>query len=270
MRLRTIGLLAGLAVATPATAKLHSHHRDSTTLPVPGTDVLWYSDWSTGEITDGGKWEDNHPELANPLLTVIDDADFASGTALMHRYDGEQYQLIGAQGQWPAPAVGESICYAFVAKNDLPNGSGIYSEHGSQTNIGDISYYWQFYSPKQGMYDIGFGHRQLPDESFTALGALPAGTPVRFWWKVTRTGHTTANLDLLVSTRAGGRLVTPSDLKGDYGEGGYSLDGRLEDVDLGTVIDGFRSWHFGVAGIGGSRAASSGLKIGEFSVSNCD
>ena len=112
MRLRTIGLLAGLAVATPATSRLHSHHRDSTTLPVPVT-------------------------------------------------------------------------------------------------------------------------------------------PVRFW-------------------RAGGRLVTPSDLKGDYGEGGYSLDGRLEDVDLGTVIDGFRSWHFGVAGIGGSRAATSGLKIGEFSVSNCD
>ena len=159
-------------------------------------------------------------------------------------FAGQDAQLVGATGLWPAPAANQTIAFRFLAYNALSTGSGVANEHGMQTNI-NYQHFWQFFSPDAGGTGLlGFGGGGSGGNNFATV---PAGVPMRFEWLLTRSATgLSALVEIRVTNEATGQVFTNADFRSQWGEGPSVLVGRV--LTFSTEMDGFRSYLFGASG----------------------
>ncbi len=217
--------------------------------PPGGATVLWATSWAAGNRTDGGRL---NQDLAwsSTILSVVPKSTVAGLPAswpanlLRITYAGRDAQLVAATGLWAAPVAGAKLCFRFLAYNALPNGSGVSSEHGMQSNIGDLHHFWQFFSPESnGSGWLGYGGSGTSGSDFASV---PARRPMRVEECYTRTTGTRARVELRVTDESTGQVFTNVDFLSNWGGGSAQLVGR--EMTFSNEMDGFRSYYFGASG----------------------
>lgn len=152
-------------------------------------------DTATGKTSDALTDGQALTEVGFPadLLLEVVDKDAAHPAhwpdhGLAISFDGSAASMVAAANAWPAPEVGQSIYYRFLLFNALPAGGGVAFEHGMQSNIGDISYTFQLFSPDPGSdtFSMGWASHGLPGDDAYMVTDLPAATPLRVEWALHR------------------------------------------------------------------------------------
>jgi hypothetical protein len=205
--------------------------------PPPGGGLAWFDDFRTSLTSKGLTWWLSSPAQVNRVTTSS-----ATGTwpsQLTHVAENVFAATHGAgyhaQSLWPAPAVGQYLYVRMLLNNALPNGANIGTDHGFQTNVGLIYWFWRVWGGNATTFTLEFSTWEDINVNMLQLN-VPKNTVLRLEWRAERTTTSTATLAARVYNNQTGALL-----------------GQITGlVQPGASATTFREFIFGMSGQGGA------------------
>jgi hypothetical protein len=185
-------------------------------LPPPtsgGGSTLFSSDWRSGDLLDGGKW---NRWGGQSILAVVPASGLgfpASMSNVMRVAMGTgSFDWIQANAKWTLPAVGESRAFRMYLRNNVGNVSGGWAathpveSQGTSGSISGNFYAWHLGSNTDGTFPVAFADEAPWPRNYwttsnatnSTVGTLLKQTTYRLEWKWTRTGSSVYTLDLRI------------------------------------------------------------------------
>ena len=204
--------------------------------PPPGGALAWFDDFRTSLTSKGLTWWIASPAVVNRLPKSS--ATGSWPTELTHVAEnvyaathGAGYQ---AQNLWPAPAVGQYLFVRMLLNNALPNGANTGTDHGFQTNVGLIHWFWRVWGGNATSFTLEFATWETINVNWLEIN-VPKNTVLRLEWRAERTTTASATLAARVYNNQTGALL-----------------GQITGLVQAATSTTFREFLFGMSGQGGA------------------
>jgi hypothetical protein len=206
--------------------------------PPPGGALAWFEDFRLS-LTDKGMthiWNNapiNRIAKGSATGTWPTDLTHVAENIYVAQQNGA-YQVDA--GELPAVAVGQYLFARMLVNNSLPSGANTGGDHGFQTNVGTIAWFWRIWGGGASSFSIEFSTWDELNGSRMLQVDAPKDVVLRMEWRAHRTTASTATLSARVYNNQTGALLR-------------EITGLAQS---GVTATHFREFIFGMSGQGGA------------------